>query len=753
MPSKFIRLLAALLAAGLSLIACDSVSEPELIPEDIAPQASTLSVQNARVINEVLEVGNLRLAQANAEDWLKVNLQQSYANPVVMTQPLSYNGGQPATVRLRNVSANSFELQIDEWDYLDGGHIEEALSYLVMEAGSTSYDGLDIVAGTVQVGPDWTPVALSGFTAKPVAFSQVQSANGASAVITRQRSVASSGLELRLQSEEANPAPATETVGYVVFERGGGKDVGVTYTSETLNDAWKSVNFRNTYQAPVLLAAMQTFNGADTANLRQRKLTGNSVEIKVEEEKSADSELSHANEVLGYLVLEGAGGEATEPPTNPEPPTPPGPSANLCEGFDISTDQVSIPRLAKPEPLASYTDPAFGADVTRVSSAGAGGVVKPMYNTVQAWNADETRMILYHAGTEDSGHHLYNGKTYERIRKLDILPADIEQVFWDPTDARYFYYVSKRTPDYGDLIRYDVTSDQKTALRAFDNVCGGDYYPSSGNDVQMMSLDGDTIGLRCKNATSANPVDKTFSYTISTDTLSPVKQIGEGTDYAPWYAAQPAPSGERFFLGGNVLDTSLNELRSLDVYRRSDGSYKGEHAVLGQFPNGNDALFTVAFYRSPNGCDGGAASGLGSVVSHDLETGQCRVLAGEDNGYGYPLSGVHHSALSYQNPGWVAATSIGSRGQLDDYLYNGETAPVLLSELYLADADPANPQVCRLAHTRTYGKSAQNGGYNPYFGEPHAVISPSGTRILFGSDWYDSGAVDTFVVELPSYQP
>lgn len=114
-----------------------------------------------------------------------------------------------------------------------------------------------------------------------------------------------------------------------------------------------------------------------------------------------------------------------------------------------------------------------------------------------------------------------------------------------------------------------------------------------------------------------------------------------------------------------------------------------------------------------------------------METGACRVV-GQSNGYGYPHSGVHPSALAYDRPGWVAVSSIGY-GQLE-YFESSEPAPLLLSELIVVNTDPGNEQVCRLAHTRTFGKDAQNSGYEGYFGEPYPVISPSGTRILFGSD-------------------
>jgi hypothetical protein len=47
-------------------------------------------------------------------------------------------------------------------------------------------------------------------------------------------------------------------------------------------------------------------------------------------------------------------------------------------------------------------------------------------------------------------------------------------------------------------------------------------------------------------------------------------------------------------------------------------------------------------------------------------------------------------------------------------------------------------------------------GSNPMYlswAEPHLGISPSGARLLFGSDWGNGLWVDTYVVELPTYSP
>ncbi len=106
------------------------------------------------------------------------------------------------------------------------------------------------------------------------------------------------------------------------------------------------------------------------------------------------------------------------------------------------------------------------------------------------------------------------------------------------------------------------------------------------------------------------------------------------------------------------------------------------------------------------------------------------------NGYPYPPSGTHISPLSLNNPGYVAVSIIGFQA-------DGQT--LLDNELVLVNAN--NGTVCRVAHHRSVR------GPQGYWAEPHVVISPSGTRMLFGSDWGGSNTVDTYVVELPSYQP
>ena len=416
---------------------------------------------------------------------------------------------------------------------------------------------------------------------------------------------------------------------------------------------------------------------------------------------------------------------------------------DLCEGLPTHAERVEVRPVKKPPFMRRYRDPAFGATIVRITDAKVGDVFKPPYSTVQAWNADESRMILYRSGT-NPGHVLLDGRTYEPIKDLDVFPADIEEVFWSHTDPNVFFYVSKYSQDLGQFQRYDVRDDSKTLIRDFGDVCGEKGLPVAGGDAHMQSLDDDLFGFRCRNDAGEW---KAFTYRISEDELH-VIDIGEGTDFDDWRAPSVAPSGERAMLEGRSLTADLSEVEA-----SFDMAKDHEHSNLGTTHDGRDALFQTVFDPSPGGCaEGDMWNGVGHLTVHVLETGECRPVVNQSDGYPYTTSGTHVSAQAWKRPGWVVMSSIGSPDQFD-FFTNGRKAPALLSEIYLVNTDPENETVCRVAQHRSFAKHAKTGGYTAYFGEPHATASPSGTRILFGSDWYDSGSVDAYVVELPAYDP
>ena len=450
----------------------------------------------------------------------------------------------------------------------------------------------------------------------------------------------------------------------------------------------------------------------------------------------------------------------------------PAAAQDWCSGKVTDRDSRVVPSMNKPDARQTYTDPVFGTEITRVTDAPYGTARRTLYNTVQPWNADESLLMLYHTGDTDAGHHLYDGKTYDYIRPMEFAAADIEGIYWDEQDSSALYFVQRRPIDdplFGKLVKYDVQTRTRSLVADLDPVCGnpsdrGGRTAKGGNDIQ--GLGGDLVGLRCQNNdVNGNSSDISFHVNVRTGRISqrleldPAKpQGGNASGFRPDVAAAPLPSGQRVLVQDSVFDANMNFLYRLDSTRgaftaRNGRQYtvpKLEHQTIGQMPNGNDAVFSPRYDALENGCNGDSDAGQGAMVAHDIQSGTCQVMVGNSTGWNYPLKGVHLSSLSRNNPGWVTMTSIGY-GKLD-YLKNGKSAPLLFSELSLTHANPDSPTTCRLAHTRTLGKSASKGSSyrGAYFGEPHAVMSPSGSRILFNSDWHDSGSVDTYAVNLGS---
>lgn len=244
--------------------------------------------------------------------WKKVNLEHSYTNPVVVAGPATRIGGDPVTIRVRNVTANSFEIRIDEWDYQDGRHSGEEISFLVVEAGvHVLEDGTILQAGIDQTNHRWdyTPFPQK-FNSIPVVFTQAMTYNDPAGIVTRQRSITASGFEYRLQEEQAaDRFHGMETVGWLAIVRGDGASLDTDFeavvTGEEVTHLNHTVSFQNSFaQRPVFLASMQSHYGGDPASVRLRTIGPTSATFFLEEEQSADKEMEHNPEVVGYLAME-----------------------------------------------------------------------------------------------------------------------------------------------------------------------------------------------------------------------------------------------------------------------------------------------------------------------------------------------------------------------------------------------------------------------------------------------------------------
>ncbi len=218
---------------------------------------------------EWIEVGSVNVKH----EWITVTLQHSFDTPVVITGPPTRSGSDPCLVRIRNITADSFEIRLQEWNYNNGAHVTETVSWMVIEAGihelpdGTIWEaGLYDMDGTGQ----WQTISMNhDFGMPPVILQAVQSENEDHAVATRLTSIAGSSFSSAFQEEEAlNDGHALETVGYLAASITSPCDIGLVSLNHSFTRAGDQLT-----------------------------------ELMVEEEKSKDSEMSHVYENIGYLEL------------------------------------------------------------------------------------------------------------------------------------------------------------------------------------------------------------------------------------------------------------------------------------------------------------------------------------------------------------------------------------------------------------------------------------------------------------------
>jgi hypothetical protein len=248
-------------------------------------------------------------------NWMKIPLAKEYQNPVVVAKPVSSRGGDPGVIRIKNVSHNSFELRYNEWAYLDGWHTQERVFYMVAEAGEQSVAGLTVEARELDtsklLADGWESINFSAsFSQAPSIFTSVQTYNGADPVTTRLSDCSADGFDLTMDEEEAkNDGHTTETIGWIAIKNGTGNtndNRSVVVLSGSTSHILTLINFGQSMarRFPVVVSDMVSTYGGDPGFLRYQDLSPSSIDLFIQEERSADNEMWHAMEDVSLFVAE-----------------------------------------------------------------------------------------------------------------------------------------------------------------------------------------------------------------------------------------------------------------------------------------------------------------------------------------------------------------------------------------------------------------------------------------------------------------
>ena len=232
---------------------------------------------------------------------------ETIKDAAVIMGPASQQGGQPFTVRVRNVTEEGFEFQIDEWDYLDGYHLEVEIAWFAGTIGMHQLeDGSTIGLGSVQVeSVNRITVETGSFEDQPIIFGQLSGDAEDQSLTHRIDNVAQTEFDLQVQVEEASRT-STQAIEKTSFFWAA---IDVAEDSFLFEDVSMSVNHR--YQdtgltlddGESLFADMQTLSGRDPGVLRYHTNDTGDLSLRIQEERSKDRETHHVDEETALITI------------------------------------------------------------------------------------------------------------------------------------------------------------------------------------------------------------------------------------------------------------------------------------------------------------------------------------------------------------------------------------------------------------------------------------------------------------------
>ena len=244
--------------------------------------------------------------------WSTVLLTKDFVDPVIVATVIDTGDPDPATIRIRNIENNSFEIRLQEPSNTDGIHPDSEVSYVIMEKGTYILDdGTRVVADysySSETGENTSVTYPEPFTVVPIVISSVTSETDQNSAWIALKNIGTSDFTFQVQEEEgASQSHGSERVDFIAWEPSSGL-VGNTLFEvgpvENVNQSWKRLYFSNTFNVkPFVVATRQSFNEQDPVSVVLQFLDPFGTDMRLIEETTGDAESNHAFEQVGYISL------------------------------------------------------------------------------------------------------------------------------------------------------------------------------------------------------------------------------------------------------------------------------------------------------------------------------------------------------------------------------------------------------------------------------------------------------------------
>lgn len=286
-----------------------------------------------------MEMGSVTLQDTfTTPGWTSITFQQTFsARPVVVALPTT-DGGDPATVRIRNVTTTGFEILQVEPSANDGPHVAMPTAYLGIEVGNHLLpDGSRITVlerSTTSfanrfISTTWDTVAFpSAFAGAPAVVAQIQTmtnesqsppgTSSAPFMDVGIQNVNAGSMQVTLERAESTAGSVTvsERIGIVAVQNGMDFSFTDAFSSSVrLQSLLTTVNiqgygngcFTNNYAAsfsttPLAVASANTRSGNNGGWVRRCSQSGTSLGLTVDEDIDNDSERNHTGESAGIIA-------------------------------------------------------------------------------------------------------------------------------------------------------------------------------------------------------------------------------------------------------------------------------------------------------------------------------------------------------------------------------------------------------------------------------------------------------------------